>query len=153
MAAVSNTMAPAWCAAASATGTTSSKVLIPRVICNANAASNRWLPILARGCSSNFPALNQNIGMRRNSSIASTRWSNCTVTIFSKKLRHSGDRSNRPTGINRPSINGKVLKAKPARVPATKPPLNAVMKITVLMITARRANDGYCLLSVYLRVQ
>ena len=52
------------------------------------------------------------------------RWLNCTVSVFSNRLRHAGvsNHSRSADGMNAPSIDGQVLKLKPASRPATSAP-------------------------------
>lgn len=91
MAAVSSMTLPAWCAAARGTGTRYSSVEIPSATCTLaiknkavvvrSASGGNAARIAARRLDANSSAVAKYVV------VASTRWSNCTVVGFSKKLR------------------------------------------------------------------
>lgn len=99
---VSSATLPAWCAAARGTGTRYSRVEIPSMTCTLAIANNAVVRGSASGGSAARMAARRldakSSAVARYVVVASTRWSNCTVVGFSKKLRQ------RPVLLPSPSL-------------------------------------------------
>lgn len=131
---VNSTNDPAWCTAASGTGTYSRRVEMPR------PTWTRDIPVTAVKATrvalgkdvQNAPpaavfAAAYMLQMPPSVAIAKTRWSNWTVAVFSKKFLHIGWISIISEGIHSSPIIGQVLKALPASLPATNAPDRTVV--------------------------
>ena len=58
--------------------------------------------------------------------------------MFQKKFFHHGSIMKISGGTMLPFISGNVLYAKPARMPATKPPVHAITKMSAATANAHR---------------
>ena len=109
IATVNEASAPVWCATPSVTGTSDKSVATP---------SAAWAVTMAARSSTSRRARVTNLAARTRSHshsvstrrpMPSARWVNCTRAVFSKKFIHQGSSRITPSGIQRPSILGKVL--------------------------------------------
>ena len=131
---VNKTNEPAWWTAASGMGTYSNKVDMPRPTWTSD------IPVTAVKATrvalgkedQNAPpaavlAVAYMLQIPPRVAMAKTRWSNCTVAVFSKKFLHMGWMSIISDGIHSSPIIGHVLNARPASLPATNAPDRTVV--------------------------